>query len=710
MDLSRRHQNVFIVITVLLTVSFAMLGAFVFRSSYLRLWESLCDLWLSIKYYFCMMFKIPCDVVPTVVDYSKVFAPDASSNVIDYEGFQQSTVSFWDLFISMDNFKGYLKSVLVGIGSFGKILTVVLPFILVLIIAVKVIYGSSNTKHNIDTVPLKVFKRISALIYQPIKRGMSAFLTFLRCNVSIIVVWCLIWALNLNLVSIVIGFLAYYIYFSVSYSFATMYIQVAKFVIDLKVIFVDSPWYLPLPCILYVFERIRQKIASDRLHHMEARNCGFIKDLPIVSMTCGSMGKKKTTIITDMALSQEVMFRQKAFEILQRNDMKFPNFPWIEFELELQACMRHRTVYNLATIKQWVSLKRCRYDKHNDSSLQLFGYDVKKNGTTYDDKLKVTTLFDALEIYAQAYFIYVIESSLLVTNYSIREDNVLMDEGNFPMWNTDFFPKRYRLNCKHAHILDFDVLRLGKKIVDENPRIGSFEFGVVVITEIGKERGNNLELKEVKKGTIETNQKNDLFNSWLKMCRHSATVDNFPFIKVFTDEQRPESWGADARDLADIVTIVKSGEGKIALPFFTIEEMLYDWTFNHFINLYYDFRYRRGDNTLLIYALKQAVSKIYTHYTRLYNRFGYCALSVIKERGVMDGKQDKNRYFLMNKKIYSSRFSTDCFSDYFNDMAKQTKVGLNDYLEYATEKASVGELKSQNSYFINALYKDEKED
>ena len=48
----------------------------------------------------------------------------------------------------------------------------------------------------------------------------------------------------------------------------------------------------------------------------------------------------------------------------------------------------------------------------------------------------------------------------------------------------------------------------------------------------------------------EANQKNDLFNAWLKMCRHSATVDNYPFIKVFVDEQRPESWGADARDRA----------------------------------------------------------------------------------------------------------------------------------------------------------------
>ena len=74
------------------------------------------------------------------------------------------------------------------------------------------------------------------------------------------------------------------------------------------------------------------------------------------------------------------------------------------------------------------------------------------------------------------------------------------------------------------------MLRLGKKLIDNNPNAGSFEFGVVLISEVGKERGNNLELRNVKKNNDETNQKNDLFNSWLKMCRHSATVDNYPFV------------------------------------------------------------------------------------------------------------------------------------------------------------------------------------
>ena len=155
-----------------------------------------------------------------------------------------------------------------------------------------------------------------------------------------------------------------------------------------------------------------------------------------------------------------------------------------------------------------------------------------------------------------------IQSSLIISNYSIRTDSILSDIGNFPAWDTDFFKRDSKLLdsfFRHAHILDFDSLRLGKKVLADNPRKDSFEFGVVVITEVGKERGNSIENAEKKKKDGGANQKNDLFNSWLKMVRHSATVDNYPFVKVITDEQRPESWGAGARDLCDIVHIRESG-------------------------------------------------------------------------------------------------------------------------------------------------------
>ena len=123
-----------------------------------------------------------------------------------------------------------------------------------------------------------------------------------------------------------------------------------------------------------------------------------------------------------------------------------------------------------------------------------------------------------------------------------------------------------------------------------------------------------------------------------------------------------------------------------------------------FLSFYTDLRFLRGDNTLLVYLLKSVTAWLWRRNLRVYNRFGYCVLRLEKERGTLDGRFSRKKYFLMNTKIYAQRFSTDCFSDYFNDMAKKSKSGLQDYLEYMTEKATVEELKKQNSYFINTLY------
>ena len=697
-----------ICLSVLLTAAFALLAVFVFSDSYLRFGEAVKDFGLSVGYYFCTLFGIEHNIVPSVTEYSSVmdwsiFLPS------DFEGFTSQSKSFFALLIDGENFASYWSKVGDVMLVLLKVVAIMLPCLLVLGLVIWRLYKSGNTKHNRDTVPLKVFKSFSRCLYQPLKRTVLSYWDFLTEHRAVWILWAVMWAFHLNAASIVTGFLAYYFYFVLSFDVANLYVQVCKLFIDLQVIFRHFPWWFIAFVCWLLFDRWRKNIAQNRLRHFEARNCGFINELPIVSMACGSMGKRKTTLITDMVLSQEVMFRQKALSILQESDMKFPYFPWISFEDELRACMAHGTVYNLASVKTWVALKWSRFVRHRNAQWQLYGYDYACYGTTFDDSLKISRLFEVLETYAQAYFIYVMQSSLIVANYSIRTDNEQIDGGNFPLWLTDFFPKHRRQDSRHAHILDFDVLRLGKKVLEHNPLAGSFEFGVVAITEIGKERGNNLELKEVKKGTDEANQKNDLFNSWLKMCRHSATVDNFPFIKVFTDEQRPESWGADARDLCDVIHIVSSGDMRLAMPFYTIEEMISEWAFNRFMRLYEDFRFRRGDNTLLVHILKSITAWLWRRNLRIYNRFGYSILKIEKERGTMDGKTENKKYYLMNAKIYANRFSTDCFSDYFNDMAKNSNTGLMDYLEYATEKASVEELKMQNSYFINSLYRDAEE-
>lgn len=694
------HRRFYITLTVGVFVTLALLGVLVFNISYLRLFESFRDFGTSVAYYFCKLFDIQADITPTVINYSHAIPDNPKIPSTPTEA-SISITSYFDVFFDANNFRAW------GLAT-SKFITmallIVLPCILLLVLLIRAVYGRCNTYHNRDTLPLRAFKCMSRIFYEPIHSFVRGYTSFLRRHRWIWRVWVAITVLHLNFATILVEFFAFYFYFAVSIDVGSIFPQVRKLFIDLTSFWkVFNIWGIIIVA-LWLFNRWRRNMALQTLRHYEARDCGFINELPIVTITCGSMGKKKTTMITDMTLSQEKMFRQRALEILQQSDLKFPYFPWIMFEKELLACMEYHTMYNLATVKKWIHLKRERFLSHGNVHWQLYGYDVEKYGDGYDNGLYITELFDVLENYALAYFIYVIISSLIVSNYAIRTSNVKSDMGNLPLWLTDFFVQRNVNNSRHSHILDFDTLRLGRKVIEDNPNIGSFEFGVVTISEIGKERGNNLELREVKKGTDETNQKNDLFNSWLKMCRHSATVDNFPFIKVFTDEQRPESWGADARDLCDIIRIVESSELGITLPFYTLQDMFSEWLFNRFIATYTDFRYRRGDNTLFIYLYKKFVAWVWNRNVRNYNRYGYCVLNVEKERGTMDGKADKKKYYLMNAKIYSKRFSTDCFSDYFNDLASRSNVGLDDYLEYQTEKASVAELQSQNSYFINSLY------
>ena len=167
-------------------------------------------------------------------------------------------------------------------------------------------------------------------------------------------------------------------------------------------------------------------------------------------------------------------------------------------------------------------------------------------------------------------------------------------------------------------------------------------------------------------------------------------------VKIF-------AMGADCRDLCDIVYIKESGEQKLAMPWFSLAELLYDFIFSKFVKLYYRYRYSRSDNTLTMYILKNITAKIQKYYASIYNEFGYCALRVQVENGTQDGQITETEYYLANKKIYSKRFATDCFSDYFTEKALRSPVGIDDLIEYVTEKATIEELTAQHSYFITEL-------
>lgn len=698
-------------LSIIIIIISALLTVVRYRPSAWRLVSALKSLWVSIKYYGLEIF------VPDKnnINVTVTALPDVDIQQFlpfDLEELQRKLSELFPALFDKYNFAEYLKHLIDTLNNLSMLILMLLPVAVLLRTIIIQKLMTENNLYNDDTIHLKAFKRVFYPPYYNIKQKIISYKNYLKEYQSYVKIFMFIWFINLNIATIITEFFAFYFYFAVSFKFFDIPLQLLKLLIDMIIMFSGAPALFWGITGYIIFDKIRRSIGYEILNHNEMKNRGFINSMPIVLFNYGTMGSRKTTLLVDMALSQQIMFRDKAFAMLLETDLRFPYFPWINLENEIKRAIEYKQIYNLATVRKFIRKKHLRFC-NNAIPEKCFDYEFERYNFTYDDKLKVIELYQALEDYAQLYFIYIIQSSLIISNLAVRDDTQINDIGNLPLWDNELFKrdsKTIDAISRHSKILDFDVLRLGKQVIADNPKSGSFEFGVIGITEIGKERGNMLDLRETKKKTEEANQKNDLFNTWLKMCRHSATVCNYPFIKVYTDDQRPESLGADARELAYLLNVINSGDKKRAIPFFFVEDILFSIIMPKWNNFYTQLRYYRGDNTLIGYIAKSLTSLVNRYYEGVYNTFGYYKMEIETEKGTQDGQTELNEYYLSIKKTYSKRFSTDCFSDYFATSALKTKIGMMQYPEYETEKATLQELQQQNSYFINDLMKQQNKE
>ncbi len=716
------------ILCLLITLGFIACTVFLFPKAIYRLIESFRDFGLSFAYYYLELFEIEHKIIPTVNELMKEPTVPVILLPETWENFKEILPKYWELWATKENFIRYLIYISEKLEVFAQVLMIILPFIMGLFFLIKSTFERPNNNDNKDTKPLKIFKKIVKYTYSPINKWLISFYNFIKNHRAYYLSWLGIWMLNFNVATIIIEFIAFYLYFIISFEFSTIYFQIYKLIIDLSAPLTFIPLWVWFIVAIIIRNYLRRKIGYNRLNHNEMCNRGFINERPLVNLIVATMGGGKTMTLTDMSLSQEDMFRDKAKEMMLNCDMKFPNFPWINLERSLKYAIDNHIIYNLATTKQYIAFLRSKWKQSKDwdkpckkalarklrkelgikGGNLIFDYDYKKYGLYHNDKLKLTYVWKVIESYTQLYFIYTIQSSLMISNYSIRTEGILTSKGNFPLWDNDFFKADSRdieWRSRYAHILDFDSLRLGRKVLEDNPYKDSFEFGVVGITEYGKERLNTLELQEKKKKDEQTNQKNDFFAYTLKLIRHSATVDNFPFVRLIGDEQRMMSLIADERQLCDILHIHESSDELLAMPFFNVEELLQAWVFNKFTNLYDKYRYNRSDNTLIMYLLKGITSRLNNYYNGVYNTFGYKISYIQVENGAQEGLLVEKKYFLSNKKAKSERYSTDCFSEFFAQKNSRSPVGLNDLPEYAGIKATTQEMQSQHSYFFDDIYK-----
>lgn len=727
MSMSRRNL-LFHVFSILLLIVSAILSVLVFPYAFGRIVEGGRDVVSSVVYYVNCLFG-NYSLQSTVVDTPKI-------PYIDIIPFKATAIrpiyilpDTWDKFkvwfdayihsiFVKENLYRYLLFLLSRFNGLSYFIMMAIPTILILYL-INTLLSNPNKDRNKETVPLKIYKKLVDRLVIPIVKCVRRYIAFVKVRKYYQYIFLCIWAYNFNAFAIVLEFVAFYLYYLMSFDFLNLYIQIYKLFIDLSVMGQFIPVFIWIILGLYVFDMIRRKIALEKCKDAIKKEEEFAQGLPIVIMATGTMGSQKTTFLTDLSIIKQKEHRETALKKLIEWDLKFPMMAWIEVEDFVKMNRRRHSIFNLYGCRQFVDLlrrantgdviaqKRVRnHYRYNFSKYKnyLFGYSGRM---TYDNDLVIVDIFDAIKAYMQLYLIYSTESSLIVSNYAIRSDEKFETHGNFPKYDMDFMkrePKDIAKLSKYSHIIPYDAFRLGKRI-DESEIKYCIEFGITAITEIGKERGNQLEARGEKKDADTANTVNDLFNYDLKLCRHHSTVDYYPFFFLGTDEQRPESWGADARDTAECFGITNSTDYMISSILFGFDEIVYNTYKKFFQKWYVKNRNLYGSNSLTRELFKTLAILNERHYVKIFNRYAISNVEFMFRPGTLSGEGTKVKYPLVKYKIHNDRFATDALSGYYDRRFVNIQNGLQDVPCYGDVKATMDELHLQGSYLIQKLDK-----
>lgn len=693
----RRHYRHYIAIMLLLAIASL---AVPYWASIQRLWEVLVELALSFAFYFCefahILAGIDNPIMPTVTSTSSAIALDVLLPQ-DWTSTKALIVDWWLLLGNSQNFAGYSAKASKAIGAVILLLMAVLPlFYLLYILLIRSVVSTNDNPAGHQTKALVRYKKLERRLLKPICSWIGNYAKWLKQHSAYWITAIVLLAVVTNILATALSLLAYMLYLAVSVDMATLYMPVYKAVVDMTYALTCT-----LPAIVWIvvavvlLSIICRHIALDKLRKLHDKNKKWLGTLDLIVFMTGEPGAGKTTTITTMALTFAEMFREKAYKGMCANAYKFPNFPWRSFEVALEDAVANKRVTTLYSIEGWV--QTCYL-----CNSQPYGYQISDNKRLHHGSLEVERLQDVLINYAKQYFIYALSQDNIISNYSIRRLSKLRQIGkNMPLWNHDYFTMQMAgLAEEYCHILDFDTLRYGKTIKVANTN-NNFEFGVLAITEIGKERGNALENAGKKKVDDYANQKNDLFNHALSFMRHPSTINGVPYVRFLCDDQRPDRWGADARQLTTIMNITKKSEPKLALPWYWLVELVCNPLIEMFNKYYTKYRANRSDDCLPMYLLRNTMSRLYCFNDNIQNKYSYFSDKISATSG-LEGRTTKGKFYVSTKMAYSKVFATDCYADFLNRCNKDG-VSINDIPTYKDVKPSRTEFLKQHSYVISDL-------
>ena len=552
---------------------------------------------------------------------------------------------------------------------------------------------------------VKFFNKYIEMPIKYIYNHIIDFIVLFRSKWYYKVPFILIWLLNFNVLSIGVEALAWILAFPTAPTAQSILFSISKLILDVILIFLTSPTIVVLIIISVIliihFKKIAYMILNSKLEHdieiLESASPGV--------MLAGPQGVGKTKVNAFFQRLIEIIFHRDLKKTLIKYQNEYPDFPFILFEDDIKEKKTNGELKGLYSVRYFIRRKKEIFEATSDSSV-LYDY---SGPIEFDDSYKFVSIFEMLEQYAQAYFIYIEPSALAATNFPVRFDSYLDDIGNFPLWNDDPLhrtPSDFENYSHYSHILDQDSLRYGNHMDKENNNIGSFEFGSIGFTEKDKERGNRITNSRFDANSDEANPLNDYLSLGMKMRRHSCNIDYKAYWRDTADLQRTSSLNADELELYDLLQIIKKSGVKLSLPFF----FLFDWIFN-FLDYYYkDFidetRYYGTEFTLPSYLIRKAFSKIFVFRLRIYNTYGYEKVKISYKEACQHDKEPLEKVlYIVYKLAHSHIYQSDTLVNFFDVVASNSQSGLPDYPTYSSIKPTMEELDKQHSYFNDLLFK-----
>lgn len=702
----KRLKIVFHIISLIILLVCLALAFTLFFSNFKRIWVSLGFFWENVGHYLSYVFGFESNAkggIPLneVIEYrggiESVLPLNVDSLVIELK-------SFFKLFFNGTFQKINLLNFLRNTSNLFRAL-VLLSFFIPFIYFFSKLYFSTQDEENInvDSKPLTIYKLIKEKIILRIYRYIYSFILFFKDHKYYSIPFLVLISFYINLISIVIDLISWYFYFVAVFDFKSILDIILLISFDLSPLLLRIPLFIYLLLAYIIFDRIRINAAYDTLEHFENYDKGFVSSLGIYTMINGAPGSGKTLVMTDLSLSAEQVIRYNLLKIQNEISLELPHFPFLNLEKEIDKAVAYNEVNNHFQVKEWL-LKKVDVFYESPTKENLFGYDFENELMYVNDNLHIKTIKEELSDYAQAYYLYSINSALAVSNYAIRFDGAMCSNGFLKRYCYDTFHEDpFNIDDSNtSKILDFNSLRILKRMDDSKKNNFVLEVGVAAMTEIGKERKNQFSLNSMKKDDLKANQRNDGYNECLKLKRHDTTIRNKCFYYNFVDDQRSESLNADNRDLCEYIIYLpkEQGEWKNCLAMWWIEPMISDAIVSFRNKLYERFYMVRGDNTLFMYLINSIGSFFYKYKLKRCNTFNYKKIDFR-----ISDKLDEytHSYYLCTKKIFSKRYSTDCYRSFFEFNYLKESTGFKDLPNYSSYEPTLDELYYQNSYFITEL-------